>query len=796
MKKYILIVFLFISVVSQAQFNMLVDTLRVNQVILMDTNQIKQVDTATDDYDAVPLFQVVDSINGIIGNPNISVDATNISNVQFTRSDGTFIYESFGHLHNEYALVGQSPDSVPKVDFYRNLAAPAHRSYRLFADTANNTIGVYIEEPDVTGQLMRELWLPDVEANVQMDNGTVVYIDTTSGSVPVISKAKADIITTANGVIGVVTHDAEINTIAVVTTNGLVRDVNTSGMTIGETLYVSASTAGGFTNTMPEYPNYVIKVGTVMKVGTTDGEINVNVVGIVEDIIFNAFNGDFLESFDFGTTVTGGAIKGYLKRSDASDYLTMNFSDGFTLLDVSPADTITLTPGTDTDPQLQYVYVLKSTKVLTVSTSFWPSAEHIPVAVVALQSIATTSTNGALRNQNINDHIAGTDGQGHISHIGKRIRKMSSAWESGTEGAVTIVGASSPDDVYVAVTGGMVWQMHLQTFPAQDMQTGDDIHVVNDFTTPYTTITNLNTELTDAENASLSGRSFSFVVWGVINKTGQESHLMLNLPTGSYSSGSTAITDALGYSVYSIPKEFEGVGFLIARFTFSHSAAGGGTWTLQDTEDLRGTIPNISAGGGTGGVGVTTFLGLTDVPNSYSGEAGNIPRVAAGETALEFSVPAETVVNGGDSIITQDVLYDYVTEQLPFKVYRSETTLTALQVGALGVTPVVLLAAPGASNYYNILNVTAKVIVTTQLEVGSQVLQIGHNSGANSLTSLSNSALESSATVLHYCWLQGTAASTVIKVNDNFGCVLSGGANPSSGSAEIRITIYYTIETY
>jgi hypothetical protein len=47
--------------------------------------------------------------------------------------------------------------------------------------------------------------------------------------------------------------------------------------------------------------------------------------------------------------------------------------------------------------------------------------------------------------------------------------------------------------------------------------------------------------------------------------------------------------------------------------------------------------PNSSAGAISGSSGVTSFLGLTDTPASYSGETLNVLQVNAGETALEFT---------------------------------------------------------------------------------------------------------------------------------------------------------------
>ncbi len=61
-----------------------------------------------------------------------------------------------------------------------------------------------------------------------------------------------------------------------------------------------------------------------------------------------------------------------------------------------------------------------------------------------------------------------------------------------------------------------------------------------------------------------------------------------------------------------------------------------------------------------GGIGITTYLGLSDTPSSYVGQAGRIPRVNVTEDALEFTdrltvatvnkVPSDTIVMGVNRI--------------------------------------------------------------------------------------------------------------------------------------------------
>jgi hypothetical protein len=370
---------------------------------------------------------------------------------------------------------------------------------------------------------------------VEIPNGTPVYpVAPGPNGRPSMAPAKADIHSNFAGELLVTTaaiaHGAE----GPATRFGRVRDVNTNALSLG-TVWLSATVAGGLTNTRPAFPNYAIQIGGVTNVGVSDGELLLALKGDATDTVVNFWNGVFRESFDFLVTESGGTVTGTLTPTNGHPDMTMMFSDGMTMLDTDPGATIVLTPGTDTNPQMNYVYIPKTTKVLTVSTSAWPSAEHIKVATVVLKSGATTGTDGgALRNQNYNDHIQSTtSNQGHLSHMGAKLRQFEAQWDSGAAGSSVVTG--SPDEVYVAATSGSIYQMHSQTFPAQDTQTGDDVHIVNDSVAPFKTLTDIAGQTLDALGVSLNNKSFSFVLWGICNKTGEQSHLMINLPTGGYS---------------------------------------------------------------------------------------------------------------------------------------------------------------------------------------------------------------------------------------------------------------------
>jgi len=110
---------------------------------------------------------------------------------------------------------------------------------------------------------------------VTIPNGTVVGF---TGAVPDSALSVAPYL--ANGatntlyIVGVMTHDLpDTGQKGYCTTWGFVRDVDTSGFTLGDILYASPTVAGGLTNVKPTAPNNVVPIAAVLQIGTTDGVI-------------------------------------------------------------------------------------------------------------------------------------------------------------------------------------------------------------------------------------------------------------------------------------------------------------------------------------------------------------------------------------------------------------------------------------------------------------------------------------------------------------------------------------------
>ncbi|GAH11636.1 unnamed protein product, partial [marine sediment metagenome] len=169
-------------------------------------------------------------------------------------------------------------------------------------------------------------------------------------------------------------------------------------------------------------------------------------------------------------TSDGATITLSLEQSGSGD-LTMIFSDGLTTLVCTPSPcTVALTAGSDTAPTLNYVYLTQAAKTLVASAGGWPAEEHIKVGTFVVKSANWTNTYGALKNQNWNDHLTGTDDQGHLSHIETKIRAGNATYESGVSPTLTITpNGRAPDNVELATSSGVVKQLHDQAVSAMDM---------------------------------------------------------------------------------------------------------------------------------------------------------------------------------------------------------------------------------------------------------------------------------------------------------------------------------------
>lgn len=177
---------------------------------------------------------------------------------------------------------------------------PAHAEGRLFYDEAFGALAVYNDEADVTLQVGQEEYIRvKNNSGATITNGTPVYLTGEDQSTPTIAPAKADGTYAESQAVGVATHDIENNTIGYITVRGLIADVDTSHLTVGEKVHVDVG--GGTTTSAPSYPYYATDVGICLISSASAGCIYV----YVETHSFETLRVTENAHFDSNVTVAG-----------------------------------------------------------------------------------------------------------------------------------------------------------------------------------------------------------------------------------------------------------------------------------------------------------------------------------------------------------------------------------------------------------------------------------------------------------------------------------------------------------
>lgn len=189
-------------------------------------------------------------------------------------------------------------------------AAPSYAEGLAYYDPDEKTLAVYNDVSGMKLLLGQQHVVKFVnKTGAQLDEGTVVYVNGAQGNRATVAKAKADLLTTAEPTIGIICHaNVAINATGYAISRGLCHGLDTSGYSEGDTLYLSAATAGALTTTRPDDPNFVIRIGVVTKVHASDGHILVCVEKLNDYTRQKKFDGiedksKFSMSYDASTRV-------------------------------------------------------------------------------------------------------------------------------------------------------------------------------------------------------------------------------------------------------------------------------------------------------------------------------------------------------------------------------------------------------------------------------------------------------------------------------------------------------------
>lgn len=156
-------------------------------------------------------------------------------------------------------------------------ASPPYRKGRVYYDFNDNTLNYYGEFEGTSLNIGQENWIRvRNQSGATILNGRVVKIVGATGQTPLVQLARADA-DDVDTVIAFTTMDIPNNGFGVVTSFGIVRDIDTSAFSDGDVAYLSASTAGVLTTTKPTAPNHSVKVGTILFANPATGRIHVDI---------------------------------------------------------------------------------------------------------------------------------------------------------------------------------------------------------------------------------------------------------------------------------------------------------------------------------------------------------------------------------------------------------------------------------------------------------------------------------------------------------------------------------------
>ena len=155
---------------------------------------------------------------------------------------------------------------------------PSHSEGRIFYDAAFGALAVYNDESDITLQVGQEEYIRvKNDTGATIANGTPVYLTGEDASTPTVAVARADGTFAQSMAVGIATHDIEANTTGYITVRGLIADVDTSHLTVGEQVHVTIGASGGTQTAAPSYPYFATDVGICLISSASGGCIYVNV---------------------------------------------------------------------------------------------------------------------------------------------------------------------------------------------------------------------------------------------------------------------------------------------------------------------------------------------------------------------------------------------------------------------------------------------------------------------------------------------------------------------------------------
>jgi hypothetical protein len=288
---------------------------------------------------------------------------------------------------------------------------------KLMWNDTDGTLEFGMKGGNVTQQIGQELPVLVKHAdNTGLANGAVVYVVGSDGSNKTVRYALANAESTSSKTFGVMTEDASGGSKAFCTTFGIVRNIDTSALTEGASVYLSPTVAGGMTTTKPSAPNHMVLVGFCIRSHATLGSIFVKIINGFElneihDVAIGTLANNNLLAYESATSLWKNKTYSELGLFPTPSGLTTNYVSKWNGMGFSNSQIFdngtnvgigTATPATLLDVRGQISASLGSASapafsfVGDLNTGVYsPSADTVSIATGGVQRI-TVSSAGSL----------------------------------------------------------------------------------------------------------------------------------------------------------------------------------------------------------------------------------------------------------------------------------------------------------------------------------------------------------------------------------------------------------------
>ena len=237
---------------------------------------------------------------------------------------GAKTFSSLLTAQSSIALTGHI-SSADYVDF-TNGAGTAYNQARLFYDQQANSLSYYTDISGIRVHLGYEnvIRVRNTTGST-ITKGKAVYINGVNGQYPTIALGQANSSSTCQ-VIAIVQQDVTDGSFTDAVSFGLIDNLDTSAFLDGQTVYLSATSAGLLTATPPISPNYELEVGVIVYAHPTQGKILVNISTPKQktsgDVAENSWSG--LANNTANQSITGlsfanASVRGF--KADVSAYI-------------------------------------------------------------------------------------------------------------------------------------------------------------------------------------------------------------------------------------------------------------------------------------------------------------------------------------------------------------------------------------------------------------------------------------------------------------------------------------------